>query len=65
MDLKNKIPKYVPKASKARVQEIQFNNAEANIIINAKLLLDINKIIEDIKMNLKRLEQDIKNKLLE
>ena len=48
-----------------RVEEIQFENGETNIIINAKLFLDINKSIEDIKINLKYLEQDIKNKLLE
>ena len=34
-----------------RVEEIQFNNGEINIIVNAKLLLDINKSIEDIKKN--------------
>ena len=48
-----------------RVEEIQFKNGETNIIINAKLFLDINKSIEDIKTNLKYLEQDTKNKLLE
>ena len=48
-----------------RVEEIQFKNGETNIIINAKLFLDINKSIEDIKISLKYLEQDIKNKLLE
>ena len=48
-----------------RVEEIQFKNGETNIIIIAKLFLDINKSIEDININLKYLEQDIKNKLLE
>ena len=47
------------------VEEIQFKNGETNIIINAKLFLDINKSIEDIKIKLKYLEQDIKNKVLE
>ena len=47
------------------VEEIQFINDETQIVVNAKLLLDINKSIEDIKINLKYLEQDIKNKLLE
>ena len=48
-----------------RVQEIIFDNGETQIVVNAKLFLDINKSIEDIKINLKYLEQDIKNKLLE
>ena len=48
-----------------RVEEIQFENGETKIIIIAKLFLDINKSIEDIKRNLKYLEQDIKIKLLE
>ena len=48
-----------------RVEEIQFTNGETNIIINAKLFLDIKKSIEDIKINLEYLEQDIKNKLFE
>ena len=47
------------------VQEINFDNGETQIVVNAKLFLDINKSIEDIKINLKYLEQDIKNKLLE
>ena len=47
------------------VEEIQFKNGEINIIINAKLFLDINKNIEDLKINLKYLEQDVKNKFLE
>ena len=47
------------------IEEIQFNNGETNIIINAKLFLDINKNIEDLKINLKYLEQDVKNKFLE
>ena len=47
------------------VEEIQFINDETQIVVNAKLFLDINKSIEDIKINLKYLEQDIKNKFLE
>ena len=43
-----------------RVEEIQFKNGETNIIINAKLFLEFNKSIEDTKINLKYLEQDIK-----
>ena len=49
----------------SRVDEIQLKCGETNIIINAKLFLDINNFIEDIKINLKYSEQDIKNKLLE
>ena len=48
-----------------RLEEIQFINDETQIVVNAKLFLDINKSIEDIKINLKDLEQDIKNKILE
>ena len=48
-----------------RVEEIQFKNDETQIIVNAKLFLDINKNIEDLKINLKYLEQDVKNKFLE
>ena len=47
------------------VQEIIFDNGETQIVVNAKLFLDINKNIEDLKINLKYLEQDVKNKLLE
>ena len=47
------------------IEEIQFINDETQIVVNAKLFLDINKSIEDIKINLKFLEQDIKNKFLE
>ena len=45
--------------------QIIFDNGETHIVVNAKLFLDINKSIEDIKINLKYLEQDIKNKFLE
>ena len=48
-----------------RVEEIQFNNDETQIVVNAKIFLDINKSIEDTKTNLKYLEQDIKNEILE
>ena len=53
-------------ASRAwRIDEIQFINNETQIVVNAKLFLDINKSIEDIKINLKHLEQETKTKLLE
>ena len=47
------------------IEEIQFINDETQIVVNAKLFLDINKSIEDKKINLKCLEQDVKNKFLE
>ena len=47
------------------IEEIQFINDETQIVVNAKLFLDINKSIEDIKIKLKYLEQDVKNKFLE
>ena len=47
------------------VQEINFDDGETKVVVNAKLFLDINKSIEDIKINLKYLEQDVKNKFLE
>ena len=47
------------------VQEINFDDGETNVVVNAKLFLDISKNIEDLKINLKYLEQDVKNKFLE
>ena len=47
------------------VQEINFDDGETKVVVNAKLFLDKNKNIEDLKFNLKYLEQDVKNKLLE
>ena len=47
------------------VQEINFDDSETKVVVNAKLFLDINKNIEDLKINLKYLEQDVKNKFLE
>ena len=44
------------------VQEINFDDGETKVVVNAKLFLDINKNIEDLKINLKYLEQDVKNK---
>ena len=48
-----------------RVQEFNFDDGETKVVVNAKLFLDINKNIEDLKINLKYLEQDVKNKFLE
>ena len=47
------------------VQEINFDDGETKVVVNAKLFLDINKNIEDLKINLKYLEQNVKNKFLE
>ena len=47
------------------VQEINFDVGETKVVVNAKFILDINKNIEDLKINLKYLEQDGKNKFLE
>ena len=47
------------------VQEINFVDGETKVVVNAKLFLDINKNKEDLKFNLKYLEQDVKNKFLE
>ena len=47
------------------VQEINFDDGETKVVVNAKLFLDINTNIEDLKINLKYLEQDVKNKFLE
>ena len=43
------------------VQEINFDDGEIKVVVNAKLFLDINKNIEDMKINLEYLEQDIRN----
>ena len=47
------------------VQAINFDDGETKVVVNAKLFLDINKNIEDLKINLKYLEQDVKNNFLE
>ena len=47
------------------VQESNFDDGETKVVVNAKSFLDINKNIEDFKINLKYLEQDIKNKFFE
>ena len=47
------------------VQEYNFDDGETKVVVNAKFFLDMNKIIEDLKINLQYLEQDVKNKFLE
>ena len=64
-DLSNNLENFDMQSTFGSLQEIIFNNGETKVLVNAKLFLDINKSIEDIKINLKYLEQDIKNKLLE
>ena len=46
-------------------QKINFVDSETKLVVNVKLFLDINKNIEDIKINMKCLEQDNKNKIFE
>ena len=41
------------------VQKINFDDGETKVVVNAKLFSDINKNIEDLKINLKYLEQDV------
>ena len=62
-DLSNNLENFDMQSTFGNLQEIIFDTGETQIVVNAKLFLDINKSIEDI--NLKYLEQDIKNKLLE
>ena len=64
-DLSNTLKNFDMQSTFGNLQEIIFDNGETQIVVNAKLFLDINKSIEDIKINLKYLEQDIKNKFLE
>ena len=47
-----------------RVEKFQLKYGETKIIFSAKFFLDITKRIEDIKITLKYLKQDTKNKLL-
>ena len=64
-DLSNTLENFDMQSTFGNLQEVIFDNGETQIVVNAKLFLDINKSIEDIKINLKYLEQDIKNKFLE
>ena len=64
-DLSNTLENFDMQSTFGNLQEIIFDNGETQIVVNAKLFLDINKSIEDIKINLKYLEQDVKNKFLE
>ena len=64
-DLSNTLENFDMQSTFGNLQEIIFDNGETQIVVNAKLFLDINKSIEDIKINLKYLEQDFKNKFLE
>ena len=64
-DLQSTFGDKLKKVNNLQNIEIQFINDETQIVVNAKLFLDITKSIEDIKINLKYLEQDVKNKFLE
>ena len=48
-----------------RVQEINFDDGETKAVVNANLFLDTHKIVEDIKINLKNLEQHNKKAIRE
>ena len=60
-DMSDKLEKF---NNLQNVQEIQFTFNEKNMILIAKLILDINKHIEDVKTYLKYLEQDNENNFL-
>ena len=47
------------------IQEINFDDGETKVVVNAKLFSHIKNNIEDIKVNLKYLDQDFKNELFE
>ena len=64
-DLSNTLENFDMQSTFGNLQEINFDDGETKVVVNAKLFLDINKNIEDIKINLKYLEQDVKNKFLE
>ena len=64
-DLSSTLENFDMQSTFGNLQEIIFDNGEIQIVVNAKLFLDINKNIEDLKINLKYLEQDVKNKFLE
>ena len=46
-------------------QQLTFDNGETKVLVNAKMFVDINKSIADMKINLKYLEQDVRNEFLE
>ena len=48
-----------------RVQDSNFDDGETKVVVNAKLFLDINKNMEDLKINMKYLEQDVKKNFRE
>ena len=55
-DLSNTLENFDTQNTFGNLQEIIFDNDETQIVVNAKFFLDINKSIEDIKINLKSLE---------
>ena len=64
-DLSNNLENFDMQSTFGNLQKIIFDNGETKVVVNAKLFLEINKNIEDLKINLKYLEQDVKNKFLE
>ena len=64
-DLSDNLENFDMQSTFGNLQENIFDIGETQIVVNAKLFLDLNKSIEDIKINLKFLEQDIKNQFSE
>ena len=46
-------------------QQLTFDNGETKVLVNAKMFVDTNKSIADMTINLKYLEQDVRNEFLE
>ena len=62
----DKLEEYINESNDLdNLQEIQFRDGETHVLVNAKLFKDINKQLEDLKINQKYLEQESKNKLQE
>ena len=54
IDMSDKLEKF---NNLQNVQKFNFDDGESMVVVNAKFILDINKKIEDFKINLKDLEQ--------
>ena len=62
----DKLEEYINESNDLdNLEEIKFKDGETHVLVNAKLFKDINKQLEDLKINQKYLEQDSKNKLQE
>ena len=66
MDMSNNLEKHNSgNNSPTDVEKIQFNHGGTKVVVIVKLFLNLNKNIEDIKINLKFSEQGTESKLLE